>query len=122
MTDYSRLAANPALLNITSPAFQNKAEWAYERLAKYITRFQDKLDDEHEIGAYVANFPNGVVHFYDISYWGPDIITFYGKTQNNEDVQLIQHLSQLNVTLIAVKKLGEVATRIGFDIPESTEE
>ena len=29
----------------------NPAEWAHERLGKYIKEFEAELDDDHEIGA-----------------------------------------------------------------------
>lgn len=94
---------------------QNPAEWTYDRLGNYIKDFEEKLDDEHEIGARLVSF-GGVVtfHIQNVGYWGPDIISFYGKNDKGEDVQLIQHISQLSVLLVAMQKLEAKPKRIGF--------
>lgn len=114
LKDSLRPPEYPAIL-ASSLRMQNPAEWAYERLVEYIKKFELELDEEHEIGARLVTFGNKVVfHIEDISYWGPDIITFYGVKESGEKVQLIQHISQISVLLIAVKKLGEKPRRIGF--------
>ena len=100
----------------------NPARWTYDRLAEYVTKFQNDLDDEHEIGGYIANFPNGVVHFSDIGYWGPDIISFDGHTSDGNKIKLIQNIAQLNVTLVSVPKINAEPTRIGFDLPNQEDE
>jgi hypothetical protein len=126
MTDFNKLPGinlaqvgikplNPPKLNLNLP--KNAAEWTYERIVTYLERFQKELDEEHEIAGYLANFPNGIVHFTDIGFWGPDIITFDGLTSDGSKIKLIQNIAQLNVTLIAAKKLSEKPIRIGFDLP-----
>jgi hypothetical protein len=67
--------------------------------------FEAELDDDHEIGARLVSFGQNVTfHIEDIGYHGPDMITFYGRTESMEKVQLIQNISQLSVLLIAVNK------------------
>jgi len=110
-------------LNFKIPTSKtNPAKWTYERLAEYVTNFQKGLDEEHEVGGYLANFPNGVVHFTDIGYWGPDIVTFDGFTNEGNQVKLIQNIAQLNVTLVSVPKINDKPIRIGFDIPNQDDE
>ena len=49
----------------------------------------------------------------------PDIITFYGRDEIGTQTQLIQHVSQLSVTLRAVPKDAEgddPPRRIGFQL------
>lgn len=93
----------------------NAARWMFERLATYIRQFEARLDDEHEIGARLVSFgPNLTFHIEDMGYYGPDMIVFYGRNDNGEPVQLIQHTSQLNVLLVAVRKQQERPRRIGF--------
>ena len=93
----------------------NPARWMYERLKNYIKEFECRLDDDHELGARLVSFGHELTfHVLDMGYHGPDIITFYGKNDRGEDVQLIQHTSQLSVLLIAVKKQADQARRIGF--------
>lgn len=104
-----------ALMPTKISGLSNQAEWTYKRLGDYIKKFEEKLDGDHEIGARLVSF-GGVVTFHisDVGYWGPDIITFKGKNDNGEDVQLIQNISQLSVLLVAMKKLDECPKRIGF--------
>ncbi|MGH8612145.1 MAG: DUF6173 family protein [Gammaproteobacteria bacterium] len=93
----------------------NPAKWAYERLGEYIKDFEDGLDEEHEIGARLVAFgPSVVFHIQELGYYGPDIVSFDGVNEKGERVQLVQHISQLNVLLVAVKKLGQKPKRIGF--------
>ena len=93
----------------------NPAQWTYERLAEYIKDFEATLDNEHEIGARLVSFGQNVTfHIEDIGYYGPDIIHFDGRNEAMEKVQLIQHVSQLSVLLVAVKKQQDKPRRIGF--------
>jgi len=99
----------------TPPTYANPAEWMYQRLKKYIKEFEAHLDDDHEVGAHLVSFGHELTfHVQDMGYHGPDIITFYGKNDRGEDVQLIQHTSQLSVLLVAVRKQQEKPRRIGF--------
>lgn len=94
---------------------RNPAEWMYERLGNYIKDFEDQLDSEHEIGARLVSFGQAVTfHIHNVGYWGPDIISFDGVNSEGEKVQLIQHISQLSVLLVAMMKLEEKPRRIGF--------
>lgn len=93
----------------------NPAKRTYERLAKYIKDFEQGLDDEHEIGVRLVSFGQAVTfHVNDISYWGPDIITFSGVGDDGHRLQLIQNISQLSFLLTAVKKLEDKPKRMGF--------
>jgi hypothetical protein len=109
----SRMAA--ALSTGTPPTAVNPAEWMFERLKRYIQEFESHLDDDHEVGAHLVAFGHELTfHIRDMGYHGPDIITFYGQNERGEDVQLVQHTSQLNVLLVAVRKQQEQPRRIGF--------
>lgn len=111
--DLSTFVASTAL---SSDAL-NPAQWAYERLAKYICEFEADLDDDHEIGARLVSHGSGITfHIEDLGYHGPDLVTFYGTGASGERVQLIQHISQISVLLVGVPKAGEKAQRIGFKL------
>jgi len=100
----------------------NPAAWAYKRLCRYIRQFEAKLDAEHEIGARLVCFGSEVkFHIENLGYYGPDMICFYGIDEHGQSVQLIQHISQLSVLLIALKKQDEKPRRIGFKISEDTD-
>jgi hypothetical protein len=105
------------------PGAVNPAEWMFQRLKKYIQEFEAHLDDDHEIGAHLVSFGHDLTfHIQDMGYHGPDIVTFYGKNERGEDVQLIQHTSQLNVLLVAVRKQQEKPRRIGFILDQKENE
>ncbi|TBC02108.1 DUF6173 family protein [Rhizobium ruizarguesonis] len=92
----------------------NPASWMYERIVKSIIDFEEKLDPNLEIGARLVSFASSeIIHIDDVGYWGPDIIKFYGKNADGNPVELMQHMSQLSVLLVAVKPLAE-PRRIGF--------
>jgi hypothetical protein len=106
-----------------APERMNPAEWMYERLKKYIKEFEAQLDDDHEVGAHLVSFGQNVTfHIQDMGYHGPDIITFYGKDDQGQDLQLIQHISQLSVLLVQVRKQHEQPRRIGFILDQKESE
>ena len=107
---------------IVPPPLENPAEWMHERIVRSINEFEKKLDQDHEIGARLVNFgTNMTFHIEDVGYWGPDIIIFHGKGHDGNSVELLQHISQLSVLLVALKKVHEEPRRIGFKLMESVE-
>ena len=113
------VAPLPATLPRPPELTENPAKWMFDRLAAYIKQFESRLDDEHEIGARLVSFGHNLTfHIEDMGYYGPDMIVFYGKAENGEPVQLIQHTSQLSVLLMAVRKQAERPRRIGFILDE----
>lgn len=110
--------------DITYPLIKdiNHAERIYEILMEYIQDFEALLDKDQEIGAHLVSFGRDVIfHIQSIGYHGPDVITFFGETESKEKIQLIQHISQLNVLFVATKKIHEEAKRIGFNLEENQE-
>jgi hypothetical protein len=106
------------------PAEQKRpAQWAYERLILYIQNFEEQLDDEQEIAVGFAGGSSGVLRIEGIGFFDPDIVTFYGADADGTKTQLIQHVSQLAVTLRALPKQTEQtkATRIGFRLAAQLE-
>ena len=116
---------SPAALNtpLSLPDFKlNPAKWTYERLVKSIASFEEGLDHEHEVGARLVTFgANFTFQIDNIGYWGPDIVKFHGRDENGKEIELIQHVSQLSVLLIAVDKTTEEPRRIGFKLLEGIE-
>jgi hypothetical protein len=97
---------------------KSPAEWAHDRLVLYIRDFEKQLDAAQEIAMGFAGDEAGVMRIEGIGYFDPDIITFYGRDEGGAKAQLIQHVSQLSVTLRAVPKEGdeEPPRRIGFQL------
>ncbi len=97
---------------------KSPAEWAHDRLVIYIRNFESQLDARHEIAMGLAADEAGVLRIEGLGYFDPDMITFYGRDEGGARTQLIQHYSQLSVTLRAVRKEAESdpPRRIGFNL------
>lgn len=103
---------------------KSPAEWAYERIVLYIQKFEETLDKNQEVGMGFAAGDVGSLKIQGMGYFAPDMITFYGEDPDGSKMQLVQHVSQLNVMLVAEKKMGEPdkePSRIGFKLAESLE-
>jgi hypothetical protein len=108
-----KTAAKPAADRPKSPA-----EWAHDRLVMYIRNFESQLDAQQEIAMGFASDESGVLRIEGLGFFDPDILTFYGRDEEGAKTQLIQHVTQLSVTLRAVPKeaRAEAPRRIGFQL------
>ncbi len=97
---------------------KSPAAWAHDRLVAYIRQFEAELDAKQEIAMGFASDESGVLRIEGLGYFDPDIITFYGRDETGAKTQLIQHVTQLSVTLRAVPKEAEAdpPRRIGFQL------
>jgi hypothetical protein len=117
---YERISAASALADAVPSFKSNPSEWMYERLVRSIIEFESKLDSDSEIGARLVNFnSNEVISIDDLGFWGPDLVKFYGKNADGRHVELMQHLTQVNVLLVGVPKQSEKPKRIGFILEEN---
>ena len=89
----------------------------------YIQNFEKQLDNDHEVGVGLAGGEAGVIRIEGLGYYDPDIVTYYGVNGVGAKTQLIQHVSQLNVTLVASPKHVDQPepTRIGFRLAQALE-
>lgn len=91
------------------------AEDIFKHLMQRVRAFQAALDEDQEIGLQLANFGlPAQIHIRSISYRNPNLIEFHGVNADDHEVTLVQHISQLNFLLIAVKPIEETPYRIGF--------
>jgi hypothetical protein len=87
----------------------------FEHLMQRVEAFQRNLKDDEEIGIQLANFGLAAqLHIRTISYKNPNLIEFSGVTLDDNSAVLVQHISQLNFMLIALKPVDEKPYRIGF--------
>jgi len=80
-----------------------------------IEQFEATLDAEHEVAIRLASF--GVSEEFraeEIRFSPSHVVTFHGYTESGEKVQLVQHVSQVNLLLKAARKLNETPTRVAF--------
>ena len=92
------------------------ADWKYEKIKEQIKEFQKELSDDVDVCVALASFGTSMImQVTDIGYQNPDMLYFYGNINGNK-TQLIQHTSQLNFVLMAVKKEDpeRPPRRIGF--------
>ena len=104
----------PHGFNLQPAPPKSEAQWAYERLILYIQNFESQLDNEHEVGMALAGAKVGTLLIQGIGFFAPDIVTFYGEDEQGGRLQLVQHVSQLNVMLVASPKREDEPNRIGF--------
>lgn len=116
--------ALPAVVAKTPMERKSPAEWAYQRLILYIQNFEKMLDAEHEVAMGFTDTGGGFLRIEGLGHFDPDIVTFYGRDQTGAKVQLVQHVSQLNVLLRAMPKESpaEAPRRIGFQLAAGLEE
>ncbi len=95
---------------------KSAAEWMYDRVILYIRNFEQQLDAAHEIAMGFAGGDAGVLRIEGVGYFDPDILTFYGRDEDGNKTQLIQHVAQVSVILRAARKTkpDAPARRIGF--------
>ena len=112
----------PAALT-ESPRAKSPAQWAYERIILYIQKFEETLDSTEEVGMGFVGGEAGIMHIEGLGYFDPDIVTYYGRTPDGSRTQLIQHVSQLNVMLVAAPRTETETppTRIGFRLARELE-
>lgn len=123
MTDYKDLIS-PSSLAATNFANLQKAmrnyhyaDWMCEKLIEKINIFEQHLPQNQQAGGRLINFGNTTFSIEDVGYQNPDMLIFYGQLPDGSKVELLQHTSQLNLLLVAVKRgnPNEPRRKIGFD-------
>ena len=102
----------------SDPSQKSPAEWAYDRMVMYIQNFEKLLDKDHEVSLGFAGSEAGTIKIDGMGFFAPDMITFFGKAPDGAPMQLVQHVSQMNVILVAERKPEEMdePNRIGFQL------
>jgi hypothetical protein len=100
-------------LRFEPPKLTPPAESILKSLLKQLKHFQSRLDGEMEIGI-IANGVNSVLHVLSVDHDDWQLIIFDGIDSEGRKARLIQHFTQINLQIVAVAKLKEKATRIGF--------
>lgn len=95
------------------PDFKSIPEMAFDSMKDEIASFQRGLSDEDEVGV-VANGAGLIIHVRYVRLSG-QMFVFDGVDGDQREARLIQHYTQVNVQMIAVKKLEDAPQRIGFE-------
>lgn len=105
---------------LPAPRDCSKADYSYEVILERIKDFEDGLDNEHEVAVKLASFGQALtLSVTDIGYSNPSTLIFHGYV-GDQPATLIQHMSQLNFLLVAVKKSDpeKPPRRIGFSVDQ----
>lgn len=107
--------------SVPAPKTALFADTMYDRIVSAIKDFEAGLAVDEEIGAQLANFGNNItVAIEDIGYHNPFLILIHGVTSNGHRCTLLQHMSQANILLVALKAREGHGRRIGFKLQPDT--
>ncbi|MCF8410269.1 MAG: hypothetical protein K9G31_03155 [Crocinitomicaceae bacterium] len=113
----------PKIPNIPEIKNHNLADAFYEKLVNIIIDFEKNLNTDEEVGARLVSFGETIIiHIDDLGYWNPSLIYFYGRDNNDREVQLVQHVSQISVLLMKVPRTNLQRERIGFKMQQKQNE
>ena len=106
LSQQGQLKELAAALPLSSSAVdENLASEFYKRLTQWIQDFDAILDEEYEVGVRLVSFGQAVTfHLQNMGYWDPSLIAFQGSTNKGDPVELIQHVSQISILLIKLKR------------------
>ena len=80
----------------------------YQRIVALINNFESELPDTMQAGGRLVSAGDITFSIQDIGYWDPNMIVFYGELSDGSAVELVQHLSQLNLLLVAVPRQDDI--------------
>ena len=79
----------------------------YRRIVALINNFESDRPDDMQAGGRLVSAGNITFSIQDVGFWDPNMIVFYGELSDGSHVELVQHLSQLNLLLVAVKRTDD---------------
>ena len=111
------LTSSLAPMPVLAHSDPNLADEFHKRLITWINDFHKGLDEDKEVGGRLVNFGQSITfHIEDIGYWNPSLISFIGKNSEGQPVELVQHVSQISILLVALPRedLSTPKRPIGF--------
>jgi hypothetical protein len=95
----------------------NFANEFHLRLTQWVNNFHRNLEDDYEVGGQLVSFgQTQTFTFTSIGYWDPSLISFKGLREDGSPIELVQHVSQISVLLVRMRRhnLDEPKRPIGF--------
>lgn len=102
------LAATPTDNDELEKTQPHYASDMYDRLVALINHFEEGLPEDMQAGGRLVSAGDVTFSIQDIGYWDPDMIVFYGELSDGSAVELVQHISQLNLLLVAVPRKDDI--------------
>lgn len=109
--------SNPPKSAMAEHVEKNLASEFLKRLQLWIDEFDSDLDQEHEVGVRLVSFGESVIfHLESMGYFNPSLISFCGKLDDGSPVALVQHVSQISILLMSLKRKNpeEPKQPVGF--------
>ena len=93
-----------------------KAKDLYDTFSEFAKKFQQALDENHEIGL-IPLLPNGELFHLDTIGRKDGVIWFSGLYKDGSHALIITEPDNFTYQLKPVLKLKDTVTRIGFSVP-----
>lgn len=117
LPDYEALSK--ASINLPS-----QAEIMFENIVERIQKFEASLPNELQAAGNIVNGPGVTFLINKVAYMEPNIILFSGLLPDGASVELVQHISQLNLLLTALPRKDDISKprrKIGFQPVDQSE-
>jgi hypothetical protein len=98
-------------------AIASTAAHTAEYIYNSILDFSETLDDSYDVGIQVTTLGSSVkVYLTDVNYYSPHLIIFNSESKDGTIIKIVQHVTQLNYALVALKRLEPESPKreIGF--------
>lgn len=99
------------------PEYPSLAQIMFENVVDRIRKFESALPNELQAAGNIVTGPGCTFLINKVSYMEPDIILFSGLLPDGAAVELVQHISQLNLLLTALPRKDDISKprrEIGF--------
>lgn len=91
-----------------SAQFAETAESMCSRIDQLINNFEKGLDEDEIAALSMTSFSGQPIIIEKLGYWNPDLIILYGRDGGGQAIKLIQHVSQISLCLVSVKRPKEI--------------
>lgn len=112
----------PALTVDEQNVRDNQASAFYTHIENRIRQFESELLENQCLGLQIASIGNdSAFTVTNVRCFNPSLIAFSGTKATGEKVELIQHVSQISIMLIAIARDGDSIqkTPVGFQMPKT---
>jgi hypothetical protein len=113
----------PSPASRAAVAALESAENMYDQVVAQVRMFSGRICEEYNGGVLfgaVGSTQNLVLT--QIRYKNPDLLIFLGELEGGAPAEILMHVSQLHIILVAIpKKSEEAKRRIGFEGPVGPE-